>query len=223
MSDLEGLSCNELVRRLLFLFESGKEDEVDEVLDWLLFTYSPEHSYQLVQDNAEALSDEQFVGIVLTKVKDIYEPEIFLETLNVISSIGPIRLPLLVAVSPLRSLFFCRVSTIMNSTFLFIFPDTLVGPASAQNLFVCLILSVSFVVARWCRPANYFLSEGTEHPLAIGGAGKAIGLVMAKDIHNARAQILACKVISNLSCDVQVRNYLGVRRAPFYCPLRQGV
>lgn len=41
-----------------------------------------------MQENAQALSDPVLLDVVMTKVKDVYEPEIFLETLNVVSSIG---------------------------------------------------------------------------------------------------------------------------------------
>eukprot|EP01126_Amoeba_proteus_P029691 TRINITY_DN2931_c0_g1_i2.p1 TRINITY_DN2931_c0_g1~~TRINITY_DN2931_c0_g1_i2.p1 ORF type:complete len:894 (-),score=253.91 TRINITY_DN2931_c0_g1_i2:1392-4073(-) len=85
--ELEALSCSQLIQRLLYLFETDQEDVIDEVLDWFLFTYSPEHAFDLVQSNSEALKDPMLLEIIMTKVKDVYEPEIFLETLNVIASL----------------------------------------------------------------------------------------------------------------------------------------
>lgn len=67
MSELEELSCEELVKKLVHLASTGAEEELDEALDWLLYTYSPEHSFGLVQENAEALTDPAFVDFVLTK------------------------------------------------------------------------------------------------------------------------------------------------------------
>lgn len=69
MSELEELSCEELVKKLVNLASTGADEEVDEVLDWLLFTYSPEHSFALVQENADALTDPAFVDFVLTKAR----------------------------------------------------------------------------------------------------------------------------------------------------------
>ena len=155
--DLEKLTCYEIINKLVSLFGVGKDEEVDEVLDWLLFTYSPEHAFALVQENRDALSDAAFLELVMTKVKDIYEPEIFLETLNLVTSCG----------------------------------------ADCPSLLCILLLIISPV-------------DGTEQTLAVGGVAKAISTTMTRDMHNARSQILACKVISNLCHDPQVRNHLGV-------------
>lgn len=89
---------------LLSFFDTplGNDEDTDVALDFFLFSYSPEvsifacsrrklklqHAFSLVQENAEALKDAIFLDIVMGKVKDVYEPEIFLETLNVLSSIG---------------------------------------------------------------------------------------------------------------------------------------
>lgn len=86
--ELDSLTCSQLIQKLLTLFETDQDDIIDEVLDWFLFTYSPEHAFELVQANSEALKDPLLLDIIMTKVKDVYEPEIFLETLNVVACLG---------------------------------------------------------------------------------------------------------------------------------------
>ncbi len=86
--ELESLTCSQLIQKLLTLFETDQDDTIDEVLDWFLFTYSPEHAFDLVQANSEALKDPLLLEIIMSKVKDVYEPEIFLETLNVVACLG---------------------------------------------------------------------------------------------------------------------------------------
>jgi len=83
--DFEQLSCKELINKLLELFETNQEEEVDECLDLFLFTYNPGCAGHIVMQNQEALKDPVLLDIIMTKVRDIYEPEIFLETVNVVS------------------------------------------------------------------------------------------------------------------------------------------
>eukprot|EP01125_Pyxidicula_operculata_P021573 TRINITY_DN837_c0_g1_i1.p1 TRINITY_DN837_c0_g1~~TRINITY_DN837_c0_g1_i1.p1 ORF type:complete len:871 (-),score=208.94 TRINITY_DN837_c0_g1_i1:230-2842(-) len=84
--ELKSYSCIDLIRRLADLFQNNLEEEVDECLDWFLYTYSPEHAYHMVQANSDALKDPLLLDIAMNKIREIYEPEIFLETLNVLSS-----------------------------------------------------------------------------------------------------------------------------------------
>jgi hypothetical protein len=136
--ELEGLSCSELIKKLSTLFESEQEDAVDDCLDWFLFTYSPEYAFSLVQNNADAFRDGLFLDITMTKVREIYEPEIFLESLNIVS---------------------------------------------------CL--------------------EGYEQDIAKAGAVRATIMMMGRDIHNERSQILGCKVLANLAHDLEVCKWVG--------------
>jgi hypothetical protein len=86
---LESLSCQQLVEKLVFLFQNDKEENaIDEALDWFLYAYSPEHNFDGVTKNADALKNSQLLKLILTKIKEVYEPEIFFETFNVVSSIG---------------------------------------------------------------------------------------------------------------------------------------
>lgn len=86
---LEGLTCQELVEKLVFLFQNDKEENaIDEALDWFLYAYSPEHNFEGVTQNGEALKNPQLLKIIMTKIKEVYEPEIFFETFNVVSSVG---------------------------------------------------------------------------------------------------------------------------------------
>jgi len=83
--EFEQLSCKELISKLLELFETNQEEEVDECLDLFLFTYNPVCAPLIVMQNQEHLKDPILLDIIMSKVKEIYEPEIFLETANVVS------------------------------------------------------------------------------------------------------------------------------------------
>src|SRR5687768_5232298 len=90
---LQTLTAAQLIDKLV----SQTDDESsDLLLDWLLFTYSPEQAWDVVQANSEALKDPRLHKLIITKVKDNYQPEIFLEAVNVVASLGmrPLR-PLL--------------------------------------------------------------------------------------------------------------------------------
>ena len=83
---LQTLTPAQLVDKLV---TSQIDEDVDLMLDWFLFTYSPEQAWDFVQSNAEALKDERLHKMIVTKVKDNYQPEIFLEAVNVLASLGP--------------------------------------------------------------------------------------------------------------------------------------
>jgi hypothetical protein len=88
-NSLESLTCKQLVEKLVFLFQNDQEENsIDEALDWFLYAYSPEHNFEGISKNAEALKNPQLLKLILTKIKEVYEPEIFFETFNVVSSIG---------------------------------------------------------------------------------------------------------------------------------------
>lgn len=82
---LQTLSCAQLIEQLVACVV---DEDVDLMLDWFLFTYSPEQAWDFVQSNADALKDARLHKLVVTKVKDNYQPEIFLEAVNVIASLG---------------------------------------------------------------------------------------------------------------------------------------
>lgn len=88
-NSFEGLTCHQLVEKLVFLFQNDKEENsIDEALDWFLYAYSPEHNFEGVTQNAESLKNPHLLKLIMTKIKEVYEPEIFFETFNVVSSIG---------------------------------------------------------------------------------------------------------------------------------------
>jgi len=84
---LQTLTPPQLVEKLV---TCAVDEDVDLMLDWFLFTYSPEQAWDFVQSNADALKDERLHKMIVTKVKDNYQPEIFLEAVNVIASLGSI-------------------------------------------------------------------------------------------------------------------------------------
>ena len=85
---LQALSAAELVEKLV---QSDGDEDIDLMLDWFLFTYSPEQAWETVQQNANALKDPRLQRLIITKVKDNYQPEIFLEALNVVASLSTSR------------------------------------------------------------------------------------------------------------------------------------
>lgn len=82
---LQTLTAAQLVEKLVS--PQSAEEDVDLMLDWFLFTYSPEQAWDTVQASAEALKDPRLHKLIVTKVKDNYQPEIFLEAVNVVASL----------------------------------------------------------------------------------------------------------------------------------------
>jgi hypothetical protein len=96
MSNLETLSFPQLFAYLLECLAPGAsktidENDIDECFDYFLFVANggetgarpmanPEHR-KLVQEST-------FLTLVMTRVKDVYEPQIFFEALDILASIG---------------------------------------------------------------------------------------------------------------------------------------
>ena len=81
---LQNLSAYELVN---FLVTVEEVEQLDLLLDWFLFTYSPEQQWDVVQQNADVLKDKKLLDLVVGRVAEAYQPEIFLETVNVLASL----------------------------------------------------------------------------------------------------------------------------------------
>lgn len=88
--ELETLTCSDLVTLIIDFFETAAEerdpDILDDCVDWFLFAYSPETNYASFQANEQHVKNEAFVDVILTQLKDLYQPEIFLEAVNLLSS-----------------------------------------------------------------------------------------------------------------------------------------
>lgn len=88
--ELEAFSCAELVELIIGFFETNAAerdpDQLDDCVDWFLYAYSPETNFSSFQANEEAIKSEAFVEVILTKLKDLYQPEIFLEAVNLLSA-----------------------------------------------------------------------------------------------------------------------------------------
>jgi hypothetical protein len=92
--ELESFSCEYIVHLITDFFETKESerdpDQLDDCVDWFLFAYSPETNYSSFKANEAAIKNEAFVDIILTKLKDLYQPEIFLEAVNLLSATGAI-------------------------------------------------------------------------------------------------------------------------------------
>jgi hypothetical protein len=87
--DYENMTCEELVKTIVNMAgDSSKRDIFDELFDYLLFAYSPENAAKVVQENASILKDEELRIFILKKGHAAYQPEIFLEALNLLSFLG---------------------------------------------------------------------------------------------------------------------------------------
>jgi hypothetical protein len=81
---LQNLSPEELVN---YLVTVDAIEQLDLLLDWFLFTFSPEQQWDVVQQNADVLKDKRLLELVTGRVVEAYQPEIFLETVNVLASL----------------------------------------------------------------------------------------------------------------------------------------
>lgn len=90
--ELESLTCSDIISLIVDFFEASADDRdpdlLDDCVDWFLFAYSPETNFASFQANEEFVKNEQFVEVILTKLRDLYQPEIFLEAVNLLSSVG---------------------------------------------------------------------------------------------------------------------------------------
>eukprot|EP01126_Amoeba_proteus_P059262 TRINITY_DN7726_c0_g1_i6.p1 TRINITY_DN7726_c0_g1~~TRINITY_DN7726_c0_g1_i6.p1 ORF type:complete len:679 (+),score=161.81 TRINITY_DN7726_c0_g1_i6:93-2039(+) len=91
---LESLSFPDLVSFIILQYNdpNADNDELDESFDYFLFVASggsdPRgNRYSLVENEKEALSDPQLLQIIMNQVKISYEPEIFLEALNILAAV----------------------------------------------------------------------------------------------------------------------------------------
>lgn len=86
--DLASLSTLELVQ--ILLNSKDDEEQFDMLIEYFLSSHSPEQSWDQFHDNEESLADPELFELVMTKVKDAYLPEIFLEAINILASLGKI-------------------------------------------------------------------------------------------------------------------------------------
>src|SRR5687768_5931215 len=95
-ADYESLSCDEVVQNIVSYSQDKSKDpeEVDGLIDWLLYEYSPEHSFAHHQRQVSVLQSAPLLDLFMKSIVPLYEPEIVLEMLNLLCAVGMIKYPL---------------------------------------------------------------------------------------------------------------------------------